>query len=305
MSCDGNYAMQLATALRSIVENNRNAWPLQITIATHDLTEVARARIVASLPQGSSLIDWISVDLNLFEKFPTYMQTSRIIYARLLIPCWFSPTVGRVLYLDTDTLVLDDLTPLWKMDMQGAVIGAVLDGLDPQLKRAAAGVHDLPRVRDYFNSGVLLIDLDRWRAERVSERALKYLAEYPEPRFPDQDALNVVCDGRWKKLDQRWNFQDHHKTSFADMSSKQRPAIVHFVTGAKPWNPSSLNPNAALYDEFRSRTCFGRTAYEKLRDNAKVHWFRLTANLKKRVFASISESASTSSEHIVRRRKIK
>ncbi len=115
------------------------------------------------------------------------------------------------MYLDADILVLDDLESLWETDLEGAVVGAVLDGLDPKLKHGDPGFEEVPRVQDYFNSGVLLIDLGRWREERISERALELLINHPQSLFSDQDALNIVCDGRWKKLDPRWNFQDYYE----------------------------------------------------------------------------------------------
>jgi lipopolysaccharide biosynthesis glycosyltransferase len=126
-------------------------------------------------------------------------------------------------------------------------------------------------VRDYFNAGVLLIDLPLWRAERVSERALEYLARNPSSPICDQDALNVACDGRWTPLDPRWNFQDHYDKVFADMEAEQLPGIVHFVTTLKPWKPDVCSLNAGFYDGFRSRTRFRRGRGEIL----QCGWFRV------------------------------
>ena len=144
------------------------------------------------------------------------------------------------------------------------------------LKRDVPGLEKMPRVRDYFNAGVLLIDLDRWRKERISEKALEYLAQHLQSPYADQDALNFACDGLWKRLDPRWNFQPfYEKRKIADMDSKERPGIVHFVTQAKPWNARLPNVNASFYDGFRSRTCFARTYDDKLRDILQDGWFHL------------------------------
>ncbi|MDA9409913.1 hypothetical protein XH80_25165 [Bradyrhizobium sp. CCBAU 45384] len=287
-ACDGAYAMQLATTLRSVTEANQGWWPLNIHVLVDDFPNDARTRVLASIPEGSASLRWITVDLEPFWKFSPGEFISWMIFARLLIPVLFPETVNRVLYLDADLLVLDDLGPLWDADLEGAAAGAVLDALDPLLKIGGPGLEQLPTVRNYFNSGVLLIDLARWRQEQISERAIEYLTGHPHSLFPDQDALNVACDGLWKALDTRWNFQNHYETRIADMSSADQPAIVHFVTRGKPWKASSLSVNASLYDAFRSRTCFARTRPARLYDAVQTAWGRIKRHVRKLASASLT-----------------
>src|SRR5262245_12513706 len=280
-ACDGSYAMQLATALRSLTEATQHRWPLDIHVRAAEFSDSARRKVLVSLPVGSALIRWVAVDLEPFREFSTWKHNSKITFARLLIPRLFPETVSRILYLDADLLVFDDLGPLWKTDLEGAVLGAVLDGLDPFFKDGRPGTERMPRVRDYFNAGVPLIDLPRWLKARISAKALDYLTRHPRSPFSDQDALNVACDGHWKKLDPRWNFQNHYETNISDMAPAARPAIVHFVTSLKPWKPSSVSVNAALYDAFRSRTCFARARRDQLFDAVQTMWFRLKRRLRR------------------------
>jgi len=203
---------------------------------------------------------------------------------RILIPKVFPDTVSRVLYLDSDLLVLDDLTPLWNTDLKETVAGAVVDFLDGQLRQNQPGLEDVPRVQQYFNAGVLLINLVRWRQERISEKALAYLVEHPRTLFNDQDALNVACDGLWTKLDSRWNFHDHCGKNILSMGTDQRPGIVHFIGRAKPWNSSIPNVNASLYDGIRCRTSFARTFEDKLWDTVQCVWVHLKGVLRQYTF---------------------
>jgi lipopolysaccharide biosynthesis glycosyltransferase len=147
--------------------------------------------------------------------------------------------------------------------------------LDTYVKNGQPGLEGMPPVEHYFNAGVLLIDLDQWRRARISERALEHLAQHPRTMFGEQDALNVACDGLWKKLDQRWNFQDHHRTKITDLSLAERPIIVHFVTSMKPWKPSSISVNASLYDSFRGRTCFAKSRREQVVYTTGEVWSRV------------------------------
>jgi len=280
-ACDEAYAMPLATTLRSIVETNASNWPLEFHVLSDDFSECTRARIVNSLPKGSATIRCVPVGLNLFREFSTLRHISKVTYARLLIARVFPATVSRVLYLDADLLVLNALGPLWEIDLDGAVVGAVSD-MGPAINAGAPGSEDVPQVRDYFNAGVLLIDLSLWRQKRVSEIALEYLARHPQSPFSDQDALNVACDTLWKKLDPRWNFQVRGGTRISDLHPDQRPWIVHFIMGSKPWNASARSYNAVFYDAFRSRTRFARTRGEKLRDMFRRNWAGLRNVLKRR-----------------------
>jgi lipopolysaccharide biosynthesis glycosyltransferase len=273
LACDEAYGMQLATTLRSIVESNRLGWPLDFHVLFEGVSEGTLTKVHASLPLGSASIRWIPVDLGLFREFSTQEHISTMTYARFVIPRLFPPSVSRVLYLDTDLLVLDNLEPLWCADLEGAVVGAVLDRLDSQIKAAMPGLENVPRVREYFNAGVLLIDLDRWREERISERSREYLLQHPFSPYSDQDALNVACDGHWSRLDPRWNFQAHLEAKIAGMAQDDLPGIVHFVTRFKPWKPSSVSANAALYDAFRSRTAFARTSGQMTRDALQGVWY--------------------------------
>jgi lipopolysaccharide biosynthesis glycosyltransferase len=267
---DERYAMPLATALRSIVEANRSRTPVEFHVLHDGIPEEVRGKVFESLPKGSASIRWVEVDLGLFCQFSTIRYISKATYARFLIPSIFPDTTSKVLYLDADLIVLDDLGPLWETDLDEAVVGAVLDGLDCTIKDSGLGLVELPRVQGYFNAGVLLINLYKWRKERISQRALEYLALNPNSPYSDQDALNVVCDGRWKKLDPRWNFVDFRENKkISDLTVEQRPGIVHFASSMKPWNASVRNVNASFYDSFRSRTRFARTPKDKLWDMLK------------------------------------
>lgn len=284
MACDAGYAMPLATALRSLVESNRSCWPVDFHVLSNGFDDAIKKKVLHSLPAGSASINWVPLDLMLFQRFWTREHVSKMTFARLLIPRVFPDSVSRVLYLDTDILVLDNLKPLWETDLDGAVLGAVLDNLDPHFKSGRPGYEDAPRVPNYFNAGVLFINLDLWRKEKVSEKAMVYMNQHRQTPFMDQDALNVVCDGRWKSLDPRWNFHDCWSRDISNLSLSDRPAIAHFVSIMKPWNASMLSVNACFYDSFRSRTCFARTRSEKLKNGIQKVWARLKRVVTRNAF---------------------
>ncbi len=274
--------MPLAITLRSITESNRNAWPLEVYILSDGFNEDTKTKVARSLPEGSSSISWLPVDLSRFAELSTLFYISTATYARLLIPSILPQETQKALYLDADLIVFDDLAPLMELSLEGAVLGAAVDELLSRYSRMGDQSRRLPLVSEYFNAGVLLIDLDRWRQERIFEKALKYLEQHPDSLCSDQDALNVACDGLWKKLDPRWNYyQMDLRKPISDLSATQRPGILHFLGCMKPWDPRSLNVNAEFYDSFRARTLFARTTAEKLTQVPVVIWSRLKRLLKR------------------------
>jgi lipopolysaccharide biosynthesis glycosyltransferase len=270
-ACDESYAMPLAAALRSIAEAKRTVDSLEVYILYNTFQSQTRTRVMNSLPPGAVSIRWVPVDLTRFEACSTTSYISGITYARLLIPELLPRSITKVLYVDADILVFDDLIALQEIDLNGAAIGAVLDRLDSRLKAGdTLWTKDLPCVRDYFNAGVLLIDLERWRQDRISERAFEYLSQHPHSPLSDQDALNVVCDRAWKQLEPRWNFLNDFETDMSGVAVGDGPAILHFAGQLKPWQIGILDPNARLYDLIRSRTCFARTNRDKVKDSLKA-----------------------------------
>jgi lipopolysaccharide biosynthesis glycosyltransferase len=274
--------MPLATTLRSIVDTDKSGEPLEFHVLVDGVSERSRRRIFDSLPHGSASIRWIEVDLEMFRDFSTIRYISKITYARFLIPRIFPDTISKVLYLDSDILVFDDLQALWATDLEGHVLGAALDGLDAQLKSQTVRL-PVPRVRDYFNAGVLLIDLHQWRKAHIVETALEYLKRCPGSPYSDQDALNVACDGLWKRLDSRWNYLAYNEEfDVSELAGEYKPGIVHFTTWNKPWRPGVPNANAALYDSFRRRTRFPRNSMDKMEATLRIGWSRMKGFQKAR-----------------------
>jgi lipopolysaccharide biosynthesis glycosyltransferase len=96
----------------------------------------------------------------------------------------------------------------------------------------------IPGAAAYFNAGVLVMDLDRWRAGDVGTRLTDFLERYGETTwFSDQEALNAVLWDDWQPLDRGWNYITHVVESFlpAPELEPQDPGIVHFAGRSKPW----------------------------------------------------------------------
>jgi lipopolysaccharide biosynthesis glycosyltransferase len=161
-------------------------------------------------------------------------------YFRLFLTEILPPDVNRLIYLDSDVVVLDDLQSLWDVDLGDKLIAAVPDLFMPENARL-----DLPDDYCYFNAGVLLIDLASWRARDF----VKIFVNYVETKsailkFHDQDTLNFVLQDSVKYLDVIWNYQPRSKpddgaqigvTREQYLEIQKSPKIVHFTSQLKPW----------------------------------------------------------------------
>jgi lipopolysaccharide biosynthesis glycosyltransferase len=180
----------------------------------------------------------------------------RMSWARLLLP-ELLPDLDRVLYLDADTLVVESVEALWGMALDDAPVAAVANVTEPSMRPHVESLGIDP-VGGYFNAGLLLVNLKRWREEDAAAAVTRLAASRDLPWF-DQDALNVVFAGRWLPLHPRWNAQnslwtwpDWAREVFGAETLQEAtttPAILHFEGPhiCKPWHYLSQHPWRQTY----------------------------------------------------------
>lgn len=179
----------------------------------------------------------------------------------LLLADLLPESVDRVLFLDPDLLILDDVAKIRETDLGDNVIAAVADQAIPLCSspRGVKNRHELgvPDTAPYFNAGVMLIDVARWRRLEVSARAIEYISQRDgQTDYFHQEALNAVLWNDWLPLDQKWNLiaslTGRHYGPYESMVPVQ-PGIVHFAGRFKPWRFRIGGPFAASYDEYVAR----------------------------------------------------
>jgi lipopolysaccharide biosynthesis glycosyltransferase len=225
-------------------------------------------------------IDFLEVDPQAVGDLPTDPQFTSAMWYRILLPDLLG-SLDRVLYLDVDTLVLDALAPLWETDLAGNYLAAVSNVFQPNHIHRPKNL-GMPPGQAYFNSGVLLMNLELMRADGCTE-ALRECARTrgAELEWPDQDALNLVLGARRVPLHPRWNRMNSidFPTSGevygerAVAEARANPAIRHFEGPAlnKPWHYLYEGTDRELYLEHRRATPWpdftpdGRTLRNRIR----------------------------------------
>jgi len=181
--------------------------------------------------RGSGLtLRFVRLDPALLEH--AHLKSShltRTSYAPLFLP-EILPDNDRVIWLDVDTVVLADLVALWRQDLRSALVAAAPDDFISQEELEATGT----TLGAYFNSGVMVMNLARWRSDGLAATA-RHLMGDPHLICEDQSVSNRLCRGKVLLLDRRWNF---HASRFHEYPSALRPrvpAVVHYCGHRKPW----------------------------------------------------------------------
>jgi len=230
LASDDRGTTGLAVAVWSALRST--ARPIHVWVIEDRIPRVAQDRLVAAWRRARAdaeitFIPQSSLPLEL----PTWWTRSKwplSSAARFQLAEILPAAVGRCIYLDIDVLVGTDLAELFELDLQGRPLGMALNSEMPEFDRAYVGGLGLDPDR-YGNAGVLLIDVDAWRAEHAAKGLIDTGRRLPpDVWFFDQDMLNSYFKDRFLPLEARWNFRD------AGVAPDGR--IQHFAGSPKPWN---------------------------------------------------------------------
>lgn len=260
---DKNYAALTAISAVSLLKHNPGA---RIVLLGYNLEADAQELVRSRVEKAGGEFGYVDVSPAIADlKDKGYCgYTSYAAYARVFIPQVLHE-VGRVLYLDCDTLVDGSLEDLFGIDLHGKPFALACDCIHSAYKRAINHPRDLP----YFNSGVMLIDIAQWRASRCTERMLDELAN---PRGPnplgDQDIIVRCFSEETEPLPPKWNFlsqyfmlsydgwrrivgkADAMLVSREDYEKARSGATIYHFSGhtlGRPWFTSSKHPLREKY----------------------------------------------------------
>ena len=221
------------------------------------LGRMHRQRLMRSFAGSRCEIRWLTPPPRKLSRLKVGGDITVATYFRLLIPELLGREIPKVIYLDADVIVNGDLGELWAMPFSGYPLLAVQD----QGVRYISGPFGLSNYRSlgipegtkYFNAGVLVLDIEKWRHEHISDSVVQYIKDHSDHiRFHDQDGLNAVLWNRWGWLDPRWNQMpqllqiSQLEESLFDRPTHERavrhPYITHFASSDKPWRFRCRHP---------------------------------------------------------------
>lgn len=267
---DRNYIQHLSAALISLLFNNREL-AFSVSIISSGMTAKERRNIDGIVKGYECEVRHFTVSDDLFVTLATeHPMYPKGIYYRLLIPSLIDEE--KVLYLDSDIVVNGSIREMYETDLGDAYVGAIED---PGFDR-----HDKLRMDKsavYFNSGMMLINLRKWKESGLQQKIIDFIEKHPEDIwFPDQCGLNSVINGRWEKVPLKFNqissiFNEDFDDLYNCFSRKElqeartKPVVIHYTGGSKPWHFRNSHPYKNYYWKYLKMTPYRRAIYSDLR----------------------------------------
>ena len=247
---DDGYMPFLAVALESLIENSSKKYYYSIKVLYTNISEENKKKINKYKRENVNIE---FVDLNYYiekvkDKLYTRDYYTNTTYFRLFIANLY-PQYNKAIYLDSDIVVLGDIAELYNQDIGDNLIAAAPDDVIQTIKvfqEYAEKVVGVADYRNYFNAGILLMNLDEFRKFNFQNKFLYLLETIKFTVAQDQDYLNRLCKGKVKIIDKAWDKMPIANDDFDDKDLK----IVHYNLADKPWH----------YDNIRYKDYFWKYA---------------------------------------------
>ena len=262
-STDDMYVQHCGTMLTSLFENNKEE-QIFVYVLTSGLSMRNSNSLKAIVDKYNGEYCCLTINDKLLEKCPI-RETDHltiVTYYRLLIPQILPLNITKVLYLDCDIIINSSLKELWEIDISDWALGAVEEhgcSLNDAYERL-----EYESKYGYFNAGVLLINVDYWRKNKVVERIADFIAvNSSKLKAHDQDVLNALFHDKYLHLDCKWNVEEaffHNSTIVKNNYSEEllnaikNPVILHYTWKPKPWEAGCEHPLKNMYYIYLEQT---------------------------------------------------
>ncbi len=269
---DENYAPYMGVSICSLFENNRSSGSITVYVIDDGISSDNKDRLSAmAAGYGRDIIfltgENIAADEDIVRTFEyTRFRKNKHSYYKMFTDRLIPDVDDRIIYIDCDTVVEGDISGLLTIDMEDKPIGMVQDSLVAKVK-TSVGIDDKDR---YYNSGVILIDLKRWKELDCSGRIHRHIRDIRSYGTVDQDVLNIELHDEIVTLPVKYNLQPihfvypyrtycrvykHSEPYYSEDEIKEavrEPAIIHFLRyiGESPWHKDNVHPATPYFDRY-------------------------------------------------------
>ena len=289
-AADDHYAELMGVSMLSLLEQNKQVEEICFYIVVDHVSPENIAKIQSLVQQYGRKVEFFEKP-NIKKLLGVELKTLRwsdSAYSRLFLKELFGdpPFIKKLLYLDCDTLILSSLQELWETDVENFLGAACLECMSNMHKK----ILGRKKEDNYFNSGVLLLNVDRWVKEDVQTSVIEFIRKHNgKTEYVDQGVINgVVCD-RFCLVAPRYNLtslaydftyeemQIYRKPEFgysrqAWEAAIKNPAVIHFTTSflsIRPWFEGSKHPYAELWREYHANSPWRDTPMRKMKNYEK------------------------------------
>lgn len=281
LACNNDFAPYAAEVIASVSNHDKG---VSFFLLSDDLNSENEIKLLEMTRSMGNILYVIHVNSDLFKGFPmpqgdSIKHIGISTYFRLFVPILLPKDVDKIIYLDCDIVVRKSIRQLFETNIDAYYLGAVFHSDDLSINNGAFTRLKIPIEQGYFNAGVLLINLKKWREDNIYEKCINYLYDHADKILNhDQDVLNAVCGSKVKLLPCTWNCTNSFfYKSFMTKSDKiskiyqkevdetiTNPAIVHFSFRPKPWEIICVHPYRKDFLYFLALTPFKNTHFQKM-----------------------------------------
>ncbi|USS90365.1 glycosyltransferase family 8 protein [Fructilactobacillus carniphilus] len=252
-----NYIDPLKVMLYSLRLNNQKA-AFRVWLLQSDISAETNANLLNYAGRLNLDLNVIKMDerVNLPKSFLSVYDYPQEMYFRLLCADSLPNDLHKVLYLDPDLLVVNDIMPLWETNLDGKMFAAAVHKGLTDIMRSINNLR-LGTDGGYYNSGVMLMDLDQMRQKIKVKDIVETVEKYHDYLvLPDQDILNYLYSNDTKEISEDlWNFDARKSLMYLTRSGgkenldwiMKHTRIIHFCGKPKPWQADSNSPYTALW----------------------------------------------------------
>lgn len=308
LAANDYFVPYTATLLQSLLENSSDIYSYDILILNQNITEQNKLLLKNIFEQHTNFslrfVDPSGLIYN--YNFYTHGHFSMETYYRLVLPELF-PAYEKMLYLDSDMIIQADVAELYREDVGGYLLAASHDadtaglynGYEEGKKYYTDHILKLKEPYQYFQAGVLLINLDEFRKHFTTEEILKFTVSQ-KWELLDQDVLNKLCEGRVKYIDMAWNvmvdyggIRQKEIISLAPkwlndmyLNARKEPKIIHYAGPEKPWFEPEMD-QGNIFWQYARKTSFAEIIVARMVEKKAAETSRLRSNNRSLVHGGI------------------
>ena len=246
---DNNFPMFTMLLMESILDNNDSNSDYKFWVVENNVSDKNKKKMENYIKSRNQQIEFIHFDTEAIDKGTNFFTFSAgaitpIAMARIMLPDLMPKDIHRVLYLDSDMLATGDISEMYNTDLGKYTVGMVKNTSQDETK--------IYKFKDgYFNSGLILMDLDKCRKENSPKKMVDFLTKHKKLfvyvpgdiankyfKYPDQDLINIVWDGKIKPLDKKWN---NLCIRGSTMDNVLKRGIIHYIGASKPGDFEGAN----------------------------------------------------------------
>lgn len=234
-ACDDNFVKYTIVSVKSLIENCSKGRNYHIHVLNTGISRQMQDIMLAmqSANVKISFDDVTEYIHSIKGKLPIRDYYTKTTYYRFFIAEMF-PEYKKALYVDSDTVVLGDISELFDTHLQDNYVAGTHDQAMVQVDEYGTYVERVCGVdrNAYFQAGVLLINCDMFRKKKILEKFEKLLSEFDFKVTQDEDYLNVLCKDRVKFVSSAWNC-----AVFGTLPCEEKDIkVIHYIMVSKPWH---------------------------------------------------------------------